>query len=230
MSPLPRTPTLLLLSLCGFGLAAGPGAHASPQTPRVDAAAVVAVPLSRKAPDLGPPAALPLDRRVELTKAWAPKLRSIVLPPALDMRLAPARPTLDNGARISLASGVDYVGPTAPTPLGSYWLSGKATDWSAITPTAASIVELVVPTEVGEIYALDCRAREYDALPNAYSEATFTLAFGASTKTVTSEGGHVLAATKATATTTTITLTYVDAQARPFHAMAFWGCEIGKAS
>lgn len=226
-------PLLLLLSLSAFGLAVSASANVPrPGKGVADPPAVPQQPLGKIGfPDDGPPAALESTQRLALARKFDPKFGKLVVdvPQVLEMRLTPARSVLENGAKIGLASGIDFTGPTVKTPNGAYWLSGKATDWSAVTPTASSIIEISVPTEVGKYYAIDCRVREYDVLPNKYSEASFDLTLGGVKKPVTSEGGHLIAATKATTSTTTFAIEYRDALARPFHAMAFWGCDVGKA-
>lgn len=227
----------LLLSVCVLGLAVRSGEPVSANAPRLGGARNPAVQpqhpvLALQLPDVEPPAALPSNRRLEQLKKVDPlraKLFADLLQ-VLEMRLTPARPMLDNGAQIELASGVDFTGPTLKSPGGAYWLSGKATDWSSITPTAPSIIQIRVPTEIGKVYAVDCRVREYDAIQNKFSEAAFDLTLGGVERPVTSDGGHVLGAIKATAATTTIVIEYRDALARPFHALAFWGCDIGKAT
>lgn len=237
MAPtVPRNPVLLVFA-CLAGLAVIPGEAASAKVPRpkIDGSNPTATsrPHGGSAivfPDIEPPDVLEDNRRKGLLRKSAPLLLKVLgdLPQVLEMRLTPVRSVLENGAKIEFASGIDFTGPTLKSPTGAYWLSGKATDWSAITPTAPSRIEIRVPTEIGKVYAVDCRAREYDALQNKFTEASFNLSLNGVAQAATTDGGHVLGATKATATTSTITIEYRDALARPFHALAFWGCDVGK--
>ena len=219
--------------LC-FAVDSEPSASANVTKPRIGGS-VKPAPSRARMPSEGvaPPAPLSSLARLDaLTKIVdADQIAKMKATPAtLEMRLSPMRPRLDNGARIDFINGVDLTGPTPVWPDGAYWLSGKATDWIEFTSSLPSMLELLVPTQSGKHYVIDCRALEYQGgLSETYTDAVVTLKVDGVATPVQAKDGHLLAVAKASAANTRFSFEYRDNPPRPFHALVWWGCDIGKA-
>lgn len=72
-------------------------------------------------------------------------------PQTLEMRVTPANPRLENGARIVEARSINLVTPTTDVPDGVYWLTA---DWGY---SPRSLIKIRVPTEKVKLYVADRR-------------------------------------------------------------------------
>jgi hypothetical protein len=238
------TPAVLALSL--LSLVATPGAAALGGGPRVSDAKVTGMKppgtrlQSRPTGGIKMPTTLNKATRTKLLKSMVPKSKQDALaelPQLLEMRLTPMHPLLDSGARIEAATGIDFQGATPEWPDGSYWMSGKVTEWyyPASEWREPSKLVVSVPTEVDKMYVVDCRALVWDywgydtGQYNSFGDGPVKLTLGkAPTQTVSSVDGHVLGVLQAKGTTSKITLEYSDPELISYHGLVFWGCDIGK--
>ena len=142
------------------------------------------------------------------------------LPQTLDYRLTPMHP-VDGGARITAAHGISFYAPFAGASEGIYMLEDND------EVRGAGWVELYVPTEKDELYVVDCRVLETNV--NRTEGALKVIAPGISSQRMDGADGHVVFAFKAKKPKSGITLVFVKTRVEKTW-LAFWGCDIGKAS
>lgn len=244
-----RTPTIIpaLLAVALLGLYLSPARDTFAAVPPA-----VTKPIVRKAPADRPrlqarptggvavPSALTkATRSALLRKLIVDKKKQDALaqlPATLEMRLTPMHPSLDNGARIEAAAGIDYTGPSLEWPEGAYWMIGKANDWYYPDGNylEASTITIRVPTEPGKMHVVDCRALVWDywgydtGQYNSFVEGTVKLRLGGTAQTVKTVQGHILGVLHATEASSKIEIEYADPEHISYHGLIFWGCDVGK--
>ncbi len=158
---------------------------------------------------------LSIDKRTALEDAVASA------PAKLEMRLTALTPKLDNGAVLRSVEGTNF---SSTGDEGLHYLHGAS--------AGGSWVKMKFPTEVNEVYVVDCRALEYDWMWQSplFRDGEMRLKVdGGEFQAITTVDGHLLWAFKAKQTTSKVELFYWGSGGDS-RFMAWWGCDFGKAS
>jgi hypothetical protein len=175
-------------------------------------------------------ASIPAIKKL-VPKTQQPKLEETLAnaPATLEMRLTPLTPRLDNGAQLSGVAAANFYNGSDASPEGVFYLLGNEANGSWIS--------IDVPTEVGKLYVMDCRALEYDwhwEDPERFRDGEVSARLGNSGdyQDLTTIDGHLVWAFSATETTSHVSMFYWGSPGGTYASryLAFWGCDIGKAN